>query len=131
MSKSLPSDHTHWTLPPSCVSDGYETASQSQMREGRGRVRGSGFDAECACDLSPSSQQQHHPHRLTPMNPRGRDHSIICSTYMYMYIHVYTVCIYITRYGSTLYIGIAMVVPIPQYIRKRPFLLSVSSEFDF
>ena len=42
-------------------------------------------------------------------------------------------CIYtcITRYGSTLYIGIAMVVPIPQYIRKCQFLLSVSSEFDF
>ena len=38
---------------------------------------------------------------------------------------------YITRYGSTLYIGIAMVVPIPQYIRKCQFLLSVSSEFDF
>ena len=37
----------------------------------------------------------------------------------------------ITRYGSTLYIGIAMVVPIPQYIRKCQFLLSVSSEFDF
>ena len=37
----------------------------------------------------------------------------------------------ITRYGSTLYIGIAMVVPIPQYIRKCRFLLSVSSEFDF
>ena len=36
----------------------------------------------------------------------------------------------ITRYGSTLYIGIAMVVPIPQYIRKCQFLLSVSSEFD-
>ena len=31
----------------------------------------------------------------------------------------------ITRYGSTLYIGIAMVVPILQYIS------SVSSEFDF
>ena len=38
---------------------------------------------------------------------------------------------FITRYGSTLYIGIAMVVPIPQYIRKCQFLLSVSSEFDF
>ena len=33
-------------------------------------------------------------------------------------------------YGSTLYIGIAMVVPIP-HIRKCQFLLSVSSEFDF
>ena len=39
--------------------------------------------------------------------------------------------VYITRYGSTLYIGIAMVVPILQYIRKCQFLLSVSSEFDF
>ena len=37
----------------------------------------------------------------------------------------------ITRYGSTLYMGIAMVVPILQYIRKCQFLLSVSSEFDF
>ena len=37
----------------------------------------------------------------------------------------------ITRYGSTLYIGIAMVVPILQYIRKCQFVLSVSSEFDF
>ena len=38
---------------------------------------------------------------------------------------------YITRYGSTLYIGIAMVVHILQYIRKCQFLLSVSSKIYF
>ena len=51
-----------------------------------------------------------------------------------MYITEYTNFVShhnITRYGSTLYIGIAMVVPIPQYIRKCQFLLSFSSEFDF
>ena len=37
----------------------------------------------------------------------------------------------ITQYGSTVYIGIAMVFVFPLYIRKIQFLLSVSSQFDF
>ena len=44
------------------------------------------------------------------------------------YIHVYT-CI--TQYGSTVYIGIAMVFVFSPYIREIQFLLSVSSQFDF
>ena len=43
------------------------------------------------------------------------------------FVTVHCICIF----GITRYIGIAMVVPIPQYIRKCQFLLSVSSEFDF
>ena len=37
----------------------------------------------------------------------------------------------ITQYGSTVYIGIAMVFVFPPYIREIQFLLSVSSQFDF
>ena len=39
--------------------------------------------------------------------------------------------IYITRYGSTLYIGIAMVVPIPQYIRKCRFYFQFQVNLTF
>ena len=38
---------------------------------------------------------------------------------------------YITQYGSTVYIGIAMVFVFPPYIREIQFLLSVSSQFGF
>ena len=38
---------------------------------------------------------------------------------------------YITQYGSTVYIGIAMVFVFSPYIREIQFLLSVSSQFDF
>ena len=55
---------------------------------------------------------------------------------MYMYIvyslymlHVHGV--YITQYGSTVYIGIAMVFVFPPYIREIQILLLVSSQFDF
>ena len=37
----------------------------------------------------------------------------------------------ITQYGSTVYIGIAMVFVFPPYIREIQFLLSVSSQFNF
>ena len=37
----------------------------------------------------------------------------------------------ITQYGSTVYIGIAMVFVFPPYIREIQFLLPVSSQFDF
>ena len=37
----------------------------------------------------------------------------------------------ITQYGSTVYIGIAMVFVFSPYIREIQFLLSVSSKFDF
>ena len=37
----------------------------------------------------------------------------------------------ITQYGSTVYIGIAMVFVFSPYIREIQFLLSVSSQFDF
>ena len=40
-------------------------------------------------------------------------------------------CTYITQYGSTVYIGIAMVFVFSPYIREIQFLLSVSSQFDF
>ena len=40
-------------------------------------------------------------------------------------------CKGITQYGSTVYIGIAMVFVFPPYIREIQFLLSVSSQFDF
>ena len=36
-----------------------------------------------------------------------------------------------TQYGSTVYIGIAMVFVFSPYIREIQFLLSVSSQFDF
>ena len=55
-------------------------------------------------------------------------HACVC---ICMHVLALTMVNSITRYGSTLYIEIAMVVPIPQYIRKCQFLLSVSSEFDF
>ena len=37
----------------------------------------------------------------------------------------------ITRYGSTLYIGIAMVVPIPQYIRNASFYFQFQVNLTF
>ena len=37
----------------------------------------------------------------------------------------------VTQYGSTVYIGIAMVFVFPPYIREIQFLLSVSSQLDF
>ena len=39
--------------------------------------------------------------------------------------------VYITRYGGTLYIGIAMVVPILQYIRKCQFLYTFQVNLTF
>ena len=56
--------------------------------------------------------------------------STLCKLVYYTHVHIsmYT-CI--TQYGSTVYIGIAMVFVFPPYIREIQFLLSVSTQFDF
>ena len=54
---------------------------------------------------------------------------MIETTHSIVYIVVIP-CI-ITQYGSTVFIGIAMVFVFPPYIREIQFLLSVSSQFDF
>ena len=55
-----------------------------------------------------------------------------------VYISFVVLCLYaslyieiITQYGSTVYIGIAMVFVFPPYIREIQILLLVSSQFDF
>ena len=57
-------------------------------------------------------------------------HVIICKITIYNY-YDQEQATHITQYGSTVYIGIAMVFVFSPYIRKIQFLLSVSSHFNF